>query len=302
MHRLAHRLLPPAGQQQLLRLRRPATAAAPSAGRGFGASAATEPPSPAPAAGDSIYDRPELYDAAFGYRDFATEAAALLKLHALHCGGARPATALDLGAGPARHSVELARCGVAVTALDANPTMLAYAESLAAAAAPPLAGGVRFLRGDMRTGAGLPAGSTFDLVICLLGTFSHNLDNRAAGEALATAERHLAPGGLLVLELAHPGDLFDGTLILGDGGREARERPQLAAYHLHRTAAAATLRRGCAASPALNRCPAARAPRAGVGCRGQGRPAAAVCGVGPRAGQFRPGDADRAPQRVHQRV
>lgn len=35
--------------------------------------------------------------------------------------------------------------------------------------------------------------------------------------------QHLAPGGLFVLELAHPGDLFDGTLIIGDGGRETWE-------------------------------------------------------------------------------
>ena len=54
-----------------------------------------------------------------------------------------------------------------------------------------------------------------DMVMCLLGTFSHMLDNESAVSAFKAVARHLRPGGLLVLELAHPGDLFDGTFIIG---------------------------------------------------------------------------------------
>ena len=53
------------------------------------------------------------------------------------------------------------------------------------------------------------------MIMCLLGTFSHMLDNERAMAAFRTIADHLRPGGLLVLELAHPGDLFDGTFIIG---------------------------------------------------------------------------------------
>jgi SAM-dependent methyltransferase len=45
----------------------------------------------------------------------------------------------------------------------------------------------------------------FDMVVCLLGTLSHMLDNKQAAAAFRQAARHLRPGGLLLLELAHPG-------------------------------------------------------------------------------------------------
>lgn len=129
----------------------------------------------------------------------------------------KPATALELGCGPARHAIGLAKKGLAVTALDANEGMLAYAAGAAKAAGAPLT----TVLGDMRTFDF--GGKQFDLIVCLLGTFSHMQENR---DALATLQRiaaHLAPGGLFVLELAHPGDLFDGTLIVGDGGAETWE-------------------------------------------------------------------------------
>lgn len=46
----------------------------------------------------------------------------------------------------------------------------------------------------------------FDLVVCLLGTFSHMLDNKQAAAAFRQVAKHLRPGGLFVLELAHPGE------------------------------------------------------------------------------------------------
>ena len=54
-----------------------------------------------------------------------------------------------------------------------------------------------------------------DLVMCLLGSFSHLLENEAAVASFRCIASHLRTGGLLVLELAHPGDLFDGTFIIG---------------------------------------------------------------------------------------
>lgn len=45
----------------------------------------------------------------------------------------------------------------------------------------------------------------FDMVVCLLGTLSHCLNNKQAAACLRCAAAHLRPGGVLVVELAHPG-------------------------------------------------------------------------------------------------
>eukprot|EP00879_Flechtneria_rotunda_P020693 GHRR01021778.1.p2 GENE.GHRR01021778.1~~GHRR01021778.1.p2 ORF type:complete len:166 (+),score=42.54 GHRR01021778.1:1026-1523(+) len=63
----------------------------------------------------------------------------------------------------------------------------------------------------------------FDLVVCLLGTLSHMLDNRQAAACFQHVAKHLRPGGLFILEVAHPGDLFDGSLLLQDTGAEMWE-------------------------------------------------------------------------------
>ena len=42
-------------------------------------------------------------------------------------------------------------------------------------------------------------------VLCLLGTLTHCLDNSAALRAFASVAQALRPGGIVVLELAHPG-------------------------------------------------------------------------------------------------
>lgn len=39
----------------------------------------------------------------------------------------------------------------------------------------------------------------------MLGTLSHLLDNKQAAAAFSQAANHLRPGGLFVVELAHPG-------------------------------------------------------------------------------------------------
>ncbi len=47
----------------------------------------------------------------------------------------------------------------------------------------------------------------------LFGTLCHALTNEDALAWLRDAAACVAPGGLIVAELEHPGDIFDGTLI-----------------------------------------------------------------------------------------
>ncbi|KAK9901276.1 hypothetical protein WJX75_003778 [Coccomyxa subellipsoidea] len=170
----------------------------------------------------SLYNEPELYDRLFAGRDFASELQFLLGAYARHTAegqaGGRPQSFVELGCGPARHAVEAWQQGMAqVTAVDDNRRMLEFARRQAAAAGAT----VRFLEGRLEelfsTESGLPEGFLHaDLALLPLGTLAHALTNDDALRWLAAAGNALRPGGLLVLELPHPADVFDGALVEGD--------------------------------------------------------------------------------------
>lgn len=52
-----------------------------------------------------------------------------------------------------------------------------------------------------------------DLALLPLGTLAHALTNDDVLRWLAAVGNALRPGGLLVLELPHPADVFDGALV-----------------------------------------------------------------------------------------
>ncbi len=154
-----------------------------------------------------IYDEPELYQLACAYRDVPAEVGALLTWCDKHYrGSARPAgsrqrvsSVLELAAGPAEHARELARRALRATALDRSPAMCAYAAAQAAAAGLEL----DVVEADMRDFA-IPA--RFDLAITMLNSACHlfTLDDLLAH--LTAVAAHLVPGGLYIMELAHPAD------------------------------------------------------------------------------------------------
>lgn len=49
-----------------------------------------------------------------------------------------------------------------------------------------------------------------------LGTLAHALTNEDAAATLRSCRNALRPGGLLVVELPHPEDIFNGQMLLGD--------------------------------------------------------------------------------------
>lgn len=66
----------------------------------------------------------------------------------------------------------------------------------------------------------------FDMAFMLFGTFGHLLDSNSAQQCLQCIHAALKPGGLLVVELAHPADAFDGSLMQEDGWDETGNEPQ----------------------------------------------------------------------------
>jgi SAM-dependent methyltransferase len=152
-----------------------------------------------------IYDEPEMYELACAYRDVRSETDALERWYDRHTGrGHGPALVLELAAGPAEHSLELARRGAHATALDLSGAMCARARHRASAAGLKL----DVVQADMRDFS-LP--QPVDLAITMLNSACHlmTLDDLVAH--LGAVSRAVAPGGLYVMELAHPADFL--TLV-----------------------------------------------------------------------------------------
>ena len=59
----------------------------------------------------------------------------------------------------------------------------------------------------------------------LLGTFSHLLDSKSALQCLRSVHTALKPAGKLVLELSHPTDVFNGSLVQEDEWDNAADCP-----------------------------------------------------------------------------
>ena len=150
-----------------------------------------------------IYDEPKLYEAACAYRDVPGEVSALLRWSGQHrdSGTGPLRSVLELAAGPAEHARGLARRGLDATALDLSPAMCARARELAARDATRLA----VIQADMRDFA-IPG--RFDLAITMLNSLCHLLTLDDLLPHLACVARHLVPGGLYIVELAHPADFF----------------------------------------------------------------------------------------------
>jgi len=118
---------------------------------------------------------------------------------------------LEIGCGTGRAAISLARDGCSVTGIDIAEAMLAIARDKVERAG--LADRVALLQADMRR---FDLGARFDLAIAPINTFMHNatLDDQLG--ALGCIRRHLAPHGLLILDLFNP-DVYapnDGRLVL----------------------------------------------------------------------------------------
>ena len=153
-----------------------------------------------------IYDEPELYELACAYRDIPVEATALEAWCAEHHIGP-VSSVLELAAGPAEHARELARRGLRATALDRSAAMCGYAAARAKAAGA----GLTVVEADMRDFAisepdGQPA--AFDLAITMLNSVCHLFTLDDLVRHLTAVRAHQVPGGLYIVELAHPADFF----------------------------------------------------------------------------------------------
>jgi SAM-dependent methyltransferase len=129
-----------------------------------------------------------------------------------------PVSFLELAAGPARHVREFARRGWRSVALDLSPDMQEYAQ--AAAIAEGLK--IEAVCADMTD---FTLEQPVTLAANLLESLCHLTTNEQVVDHLRAVSRNLLPGGIFVIEMAHPRYMWHDSLChrwtsKGDDGTE----------------------------------------------------------------------------------
>jgi SAM-dependent methyltransferase len=144
----------------------------------------------------------KYYDALYGAlnKDYRREAVRVEEIVAERCrsGGK---DLLDIACGTGKH-IEMFRERFACEGLDVDRTML----EIARARNP----GVTFHLADM---IGYNLGRRFDAIVCLFSSIGYVPNVQRLDQTLATAARHLKPGGVIIVEpWLKPEDAQDGSL------------------------------------------------------------------------------------------
>lgn len=151
---------------------------------------------------EGFYRLPEVYEIAFSYRDVARECDFLTDLYRSLVGTA-PGAVLELACGPGDHVCEFARRGVRVAALDLSAEMTAY---LRARLGDPTA---EVVTGDM---AAFTLAQPVDLAFTLIDSLPYLTTNEQLISHFRSVRAALNSGGVYVVELRHPSDIwFPGT-------------------------------------------------------------------------------------------
>ena len=103
-------------------------------------------------------------------------------------------TVLDMGCGPGRHSLELARRGYNVTGVDRTERFLTKAKKLASSEGLT----AEFILGDMRR---FCRESSYDVVISLFTSFGYFKEQSDNIQVLKNVYDSLKPGGKLILDV-----------------------------------------------------------------------------------------------------
>jgi len=179
----------------------------------------------------SPYSLPEIYDIAFTFRDYS-KAVDFLVEAATRTGLTKVSSMVELGCGPGQYCREFSRRGVISYGIDRSPEMVLYAWKLCER--EKLASEI--LEADFRV-FNLP--QPVELAVCMMATFNLLLTNEDIIEHLGSVADNLVDGGLYIIELSHPRDMFqlrtstnymwemerDGIKVKTDWGSDATVDP-----------------------------------------------------------------------------
>jgi len=137
--------------------------------------------------GDPYVAAARVYDLFYEEKDYGAEAGAVIALAEQYSPGAR--TLLDVGCGTGVHLSHLASHYEHVVGVDVSAAMLDEART----SFPQ----IPFHEGDMRTFA---LDEQYDVVTCLFSAVGYMVDDESLRGATANMARHVAPGGVLLVE------------------------------------------------------------------------------------------------------
>lgn len=123
------------------------------------------------------------------YRAEAVELAGLIRARVDGTTTTTRASMLDVGCGTGRHGEEFEQLGFGYVGVDVSPEMLTEARKRLPT--------TTFVEADVRS---LSLDERFDVVVCLNATIGYMLTRDDLVAALGSLTRHVAPGGVLVLE------------------------------------------------------------------------------------------------------
>lgn len=147
----------------------------------------------------SVYNlSARVYDALYSFKNYAAEVETLRGLIEQH--SLKPAkTLLDVACGTGAHLACLKQY-YTCTGVDITPEQLTIAREKLP--------DVKFCEGDMRD---FDLGTSFDVVVCLFSSIGYMKTVDQLRHAFANMAKHVAPGGLLVVEpWFGPGQFKDG--------------------------------------------------------------------------------------------
>ncbi len=139
-----------------------------------------------------------VYDRLNGTVDYAAWADYIEKCIEKYGGAGRGASILDLGCGTGSMTIELAKRGYDMTALDLSEEMLSEADRRARDAG---IGSILFLRGDM---CSFELYGTVDHIICCLDGINHLTNRDDLLACFSLVQNYLNPGGLFLFDLNTP--------------------------------------------------------------------------------------------------
>jgi len=157
-----------------------------------------------------FYAEAQAYDIAFGDRDFVDECNfleyCLREFGGVHADQVSPAPSfLEPAAGPARHAREFARRGWRAVALDLSMDMLNYAQTGANEEGVEL----ELVCADMTD---FKLKQPVALAANLMESLSHLVTNEQVVAHLRAVAANLLPGGIFVIEMAHPSTIWRDNL------------------------------------------------------------------------------------------
>jgi len=145
---------------------------------------------PIRASGEVLFgDLAPIYDRIYGPKSYRAESTELHTI-ALRAGRRGAASLLDVACGTGRHLEQFARWYPDRAGVDASPPMLRIARQRLGPTVP-------LTLGDMRN---FDLGRRFDVITCLFSAIGYLTARRDRDQALANFARHLAPGGVVLVE------------------------------------------------------------------------------------------------------